>query len=84
VLVPPVSIHERARIESSVIGPNVAIGENCSISGSVIKNAIIDDETTVTNALLENTLLGQCCTVSGSPLSILADQEEIKISYSSP
>jgi glucose-1-phosphate thymidylyltransferase len=84
VLVQPVYIHESARVENSVIGPNVAIGANCSISGSVIKNAIIDDQTTVLNAVLDSTLLGRRCTLSGSPISILADQQELNISYSTP
>jgi glucose-1-phosphate thymidylyltransferase len=48
VLIHPVYIHESSLVENSIIGPNVSIGENCSISRSIIKNSIIDDGSNLT------------------------------------
>ena len=44
VLIPPVFIDESSRVENSIIGPNVSIGMNCTIHGSRVRNAIIDDD----------------------------------------
>jgi glucose-1-phosphate thymidylyltransferase len=80
VLIHPVYIHESSRVENSIIGPNVSIGENCSISGSIIKNTIIDDASNVTEVALVNSLIGKGCFVSGKPMqAIVADNDDIRI-----
>ena len=80
VLIHPVHIHESSRVENSIIGPNVSIGKNCSISGSILKNTIVDDDSNVTGVMLENTLIGKGCSVSGNPTQALAaDHEDVKI-----
>jgi glucose-1-phosphate thymidylyltransferase len=82
VLIHPVYIHESSRVENSIIGPNVSIGENCSISGSIIKNTIVDDDSNVTEVALANSLIGKGCSVSGKPMqSVVADYDEISIYY---
>jgi glucose-1-phosphate thymidylyltransferase len=82
ILIHPVHIHESSRIENSIIGPNVSIGENCSIRGSILKNTIVDDESIVTEVTLLNSLIGKGCSVSGKPMqSIIADYDEIGIDY---
>jgi glucose-1-phosphate thymidylyltransferase len=78
VLVPPVYIHESSRVENSIIGPNVSIGINCTIRNSRIKNSIIDDNSTLTEANLEDSLIGKGCFVSGKPLrSVIGDEEVV-------
>lgn len=80
VIIHPVYIHENSRVENSIIGPNVSIGENCSIKESIIKNTIIDDDSDVTEVALVNSLIGKGCFVSGKPIqSIAADHDEIRI-----
>ncbi len=80
VLVHPFYVHESARVENSIIGPNVAIGRNCSINGSILKDSIVDDDSKVTDAMLVNSLIGRGCSVSGHAReSIVADFEEIKL-----
>jgi glucose-1-phosphate thymidylyltransferase len=82
VLIHPVFIHESSSIQNSIIGPNVSIGENCSISGSIIKNSIVDDDSNVTGLSLVNSLIGKGCSVSGNPMqSIVADHDERRIYY---
>lgn len=84
VFIHPVYIHESARVGNSIIGPNVSIGENCSISRSMLKNTIVDDNSNVTEVTLENSLIGKGCSVSGKPVqSIAADNDEVRISYTS-
>lgn len=79
VLIHPVYIHESSRVENSIIGPNVSIGENCTIKESIIKNTIVDDGSNITEATLVNSLIGIGCSVSGKPMqSIVADYDEIK------
>jgi len=78
VLIPPVYIHESSRVENSILGPNVSIGINCTISDSRIKNAIIDDNSTLTEVILEDSLIGKGCCVSGKPLrSVIGDEEVV-------
>jgi len=58
VMVPPVRIAESAAIENSVVGPDVAIGENATIRNSVVRDAIINAQAVVENAVLEHSILG--------------------------
>ena len=77
IFIPPVYVHESSCIENSVIGPNVSIGKNCSIRSSTIKNAIVDDASTVADATLVDSLIGKGCSVSGTPMrSIVGDYSE--------
>lgn len=80
VLIQPVYIHESSRVENSIVGPNVAVGANCSINGSIIRNTIIDDGSNVTGATLVNCLIGKGCRVKSNPTpSIVADYDEITV-----
>jgi len=59
VFIPPVFIHPTATVESSVIGPHVAIGANCSIQSCIIRDTIVDDGSLVTNMITEHSLIGR-------------------------
>jgi glucose-1-phosphate thymidylyltransferase len=74
VLIQPVYIHESSHVRNSIIGPNVSIGANCTIEGSIIRNAIVDDGSSVAEALLANSLIGMGCSIRGEPAPfIMAD-----------
>jgi len=82
VLVPPVFIHESSCIENSIIGPNVSIGENCSIRNSILKNSIVDDDSNINELVLINSLIGKGCSITGESKQLIAtDHEEKKIEY---
>ncbi|OYD14803.1 hypothetical protein CH330_07575 [candidate division WOR-3 bacterium JGI_Cruoil_03_51_56] len=66
VFLEPVYVHDTARIENSVIGPNVSIGANARIHSSVIWDSIVNREALVEHALLEKSLLGEKSVVKGS------------------
>lgn len=80
IFIHPVHVHESSRVENSIIGPNVSIGKNCSISGSILKNTIVDDDSNVTEATLVDSLIGKGCSVSGNPTQALAaDHDDVRI-----
>lgn len=67
VIVPPVNIPPSAKIESSVIGPNASIGENCQIINSVIRESIVDSGAYVSDHVLANSLIGRDAVLMGRP-----------------
>jgi glucose-1-phosphate thymidylyltransferase len=70
VVIQPSFIGEGVVIENSVVGPHVSIGENSKISDSRIKNSIIQKETRVSKAVLENSMLGNFANFEGSALDL--------------
>lgn len=70
VIIPPCFIGDGAFIENSVIGPYVSIGENTRISDSRIKNSIIQKDSKVRSAMLENSMLGNFIIFEGSKLDL--------------
>ena len=82
LLIDPVYVHESSQIENSIIGPNVSIGANCIVKQSIINNAIIDDNSTLTGIQLVDSLIGTGCLVSGDSLrTVMADQAEMRIDH---
>jgi len=69
-IVPPVYIDESAELEGCVIGPHVSIAAGCKISGSVVRNAIIEERTEIRDAVLSDSLIGRDVVVSGRPRSL--------------
>lgn len=67
VIIPPVYIGENVRIHNSVVGPHVSIGDDTVIEDSRIRNSIIQTNTTVRNANLENSMLGNFVTYETRP-----------------
>jgi glucose-1-phosphate thymidylyltransferase len=67
VVVPPVFIHDSATIEHSVIGPNVSVGPDAEVRGSVIRDSIVNARAIVEHALLEGSILGEDSVVRDSP-----------------
>jgi glucose-1-phosphate thymidylyltransferase len=70
VIIPPCFVGEGAVIENSVIGPHVSVGEKTRIIDSRIKNSIIQKETSISGALLENSMLGNFVTFEGKSLDL--------------
>lgn len=66
VVIQPCFIGDGVTIENSVVGPYVSVGENSTITDSRIKNSIIQKDTKVSSALLENSMLGNFVIFEGS------------------
>jgi len=67
VIIPPVFIHDRARIHSSIIGPNASVGADADIHGSIIWDSIVNQHVVVRHTLLEGSILGENSVVRDSP-----------------
>lgn len=59
IIIPPVHIHPSAKIRNSIIGPYVTIAAKCEIEGSIIRDTIVDEETYLRNAMLDQSLIGR-------------------------
>lgn len=80
IIVPPVHIAATAKIENSIIGPDVCIGDGAIISRSVVKNSIIGQGAELTNAILEDSLVGGDSILVGSASSLnIGDNAEINL-----
>jgi glucose-1-phosphate thymidylyltransferase len=65
VIIPPVNIHNEARVAGSIIGPYVSIGAGAVIQSSIIRDSIISSGAHITNTHLEGSLLGQHVVMNG-------------------
>lgn len=65
VIISPVSIGEGCVITSSVIGPNVTLGENTIIERSVVSNSIIGEYANLSDIVLMNSLIGNDTLIKG-------------------
>jgi glucose-1-phosphate thymidylyltransferase len=69
-VIPPVFIHETARLESCVIGPNVSIGPGCELTHAIVSNSIVEEGTVVEQMILENSLIGRNVHLCGQPIRL--------------
>lgn len=65
VIVKPVSIGEGCTIKNSIIGPNVAIGENTIVDSSIIKNSIIGSFSNLFDIVLDSSIIGSDTDLKG-------------------
>jgi glucose-1-phosphate thymidylyltransferase len=66
VIIPPVYLGKNVVIKNSVVGPHVSIGENSRVTDSRIINAIIQTNTNIEKAQIEDSMLGNFVEYSGS------------------
>jgi len=57
-IVEPCYIGENVILNNTTIGPNVSIGKNCIIENAIIKNSLIQTNTTIKNADLDEAMIG--------------------------
>ncbi len=65
-IIEPCFIGENVILKNTSIGPNVSIGENCTIEDSTIKNSLIQTQTNIKNANLDNAMIGNNVTYDGN------------------
>jgi glucose-1-phosphate thymidylyltransferase len=58
IIKPPCYIGENVNISDSVIGPHVSIGKNTGIQNSIITNSIIQEDSNLNDANLDNSMVG--------------------------
>ncbi len=64
-IIPPCFIGENACIENSIIGPHVSVGANTKINSSILKNSNIQENTSITNAVIFNSMIGSHVNYNG-------------------
>ena len=80
VIINPVSIGEGCDIKNSIIGPNVAIGENTAINYSIIKNSIIGSFSNLFDIVLESSIIGSDTSITGESRSLnIGDNTDINL-----
>lgn len=57
-IIQPCFIGENVKITNSVIGPHVSIGNNSEILNSVVKNTIMQHNSSIKNAIVFNSMVG--------------------------
>jgi glucose-1-phosphate thymidylyltransferase len=65
VVLQPVAIHPDAQIVNSVVGPYVSVDRGARIRNSVVRNSILEEDSSVEDAVLEGSLIGKKCSVKG-------------------
>jgi glucose-1-phosphate thymidylyltransferase len=78
VIVPPVYIAPTARIEHSVVGPHVSVGEDCVVRNAIVRNSILDRGATVQDIVLDSSIIGsQAIVQDGSRQLNIGDASEV-------
>ena len=81
VIIPPVSIGADCRIEHSIIGPNVAIGDRTIIRHTIISDSIIGSYSELSSAVMSDCIVGSDASFRGLNHSLnLGDNTEIDYS----
>lgn len=67
VVIPPCFIGDKVVLEHSVIGPHVSIGNGTVIRNSRVRNSIIQEHCSLSNANLDNSMLGNFVNFDAPP-----------------
>lgn len=66
VIISPCFIGKNVKIENSIVGPHVSLGDNAQVENSIIRNSIVQANTKIKKANLENAMLGNHVEYSGA------------------
>lgn len=76
-IIEPVFIGDGSKISNATIGPNVSIGKNCVISNVKLSDTLIQNNTTLEDVELTNSMIGNFVNLKGNPKSVsLGDYSE--------
>ncbi|MCB9224579.1 MAG: nucleotidyltransferase [Crocinitomicaceae bacterium] len=70
VIIPPCFVGDNTVIENAVIGPHVSVGANSNVTNSVIVNSIIQKNSTIQNANIKDSMIGNHANVLSSARDI--------------
>ncbi len=70
VIIPPCFIGANVELINSVVGPHVSIGAGSRIEGSVITNSILQTNTKVRHAVIDNSMIGHSAEYSGRAVNL--------------
>lgn len=80
IIHPPVFIHAEAKVNNSVIGPNVTIDKGAEIDGAILQESIVGKESVIRNMILSHSLIGDHAEAEGQMREInMGDYSELKL-----
>ncbi|MEW6773290.1 MAG: sugar phosphate nucleotidyltransferase [Bacteroidota bacterium] len=71
-IIPPCYIGENVKIENSIIGPFVSIGNNTQIKDSQIEDSIVMQNSELKNIRIHKSIIGNYCKLNGHSHNVLA------------
>jgi glucose-1-phosphate thymidylyltransferase len=78
IIIEPCFIGDNVKLINSIVGPHVSIGANSSLENSLVKNAIIQSSAKLTNANVNNSMIGEGAEVKGKQLDLsISDYTQI-------
>lgn len=70
IIIEPCFIGDNVEISNAIVGPHVSIGANSKIENSIVKNSILQNDTKITNANIQNSMLGIGAEVKGKAMDL--------------
>ena len=70
IIIPPCFVGENVILTNAIVGPNVSIEHGSSVSDSIVRNSIVRSGTTVIDAVIDNSMLGQRSHVRGHAMDL--------------
>jgi len=77
-IIQPCYIGDNVVLKNTTVGPNVSLGENSVVENSTIKNSLIQSNVKITNANLDNAMIGHHAKYNGEFTSVsIGDYTEL-------
>ncbi|MEO7082630.1 MAG: sugar phosphate nucleotidyltransferase [Flavobacteriales bacterium] len=70
VVIPPCFIAGNVTLDKSIVGPYVSIESGSTITGSVVRNSIVRSQVRISDAVIDNSMLGERSSVRGQALDL--------------
>jgi glucose-1-phosphate thymidylyltransferase len=70
VIIPPCFVGKNVKISNSVIGPHVSLGEGTEVINCNISNSIVQQDTSLKNAVLADSMIGSKVVYQGQALDL--------------
>ncbi|MCL6460737.1 MAG: nucleotidyltransferase [Flavobacterium micromati] len=69
-IIPPCYIGKNVTLINTTVGPNVSLGDGCTVQNSVVTNSLIQTHSHIKNATLDNAMIGNHASFDGNFTSI--------------
>ncbi|HVC33148.1 MAG TPA: sugar phosphate nucleotidyltransferase [Chloroflexota bacterium] len=80
IIIPPVYVAPTARIQNSVVGPDVSVADGVTIRDSIVRDSILSDGATISGVALTESVVGSNAVVKGSFRRLnVGDASEVEV-----
>lgn len=70
IIIEPCYIGKNVKIENSVIGPHLSVGDNTIIRNSLVRNSIVQKDCTLDNVNISNSMIGSSVNYTGKSTDV--------------